>query len=144
MTALIQLCNPHHEEEGKNQKAKTVNMKKGRKRGEGVWLGVVSGVGTPDRDSVRKRSDISLYVVDSIAWLYHQRVMNAPPEHVGSVARELMGRLELQTKTLINYARDSGASIIFTSWSSSKAKKAFEEHQRREMEKEAKKRNSGC
>jgi len=25
--------------EGKNQKAKTVNMKKGRKRGEGVWLG---------------------------------------------------------------------------------------------------------
>jgi RecA/RadA recombinase len=90
-------------------------------------------------DSVSRGSDISLYVVDSIAWLYHQRVMNAPPEHVGSVARELMGKLELQTKTLINYARDSGASIIFTSWSAPKAKKAFEEHQRREMEKEAKK-----
>jgi RecA/RadA recombinase len=90
-------------------------------------------------DSVRRGSDVSLYVVDSIAWLYHQRVMNAPPEHVGSVARELMGKLELQTKTLINYARDSGASIIFTSWSTSKAKKSFEEHQRREMEKDAKK-----
>jgi hypothetical protein len=40
---------------------------------------------------------------------------------------------------LINYARDSGASIIFTSWSTSKAKKSFEEHQRREMEKDARK-----
>jgi RecA/RadA recombinase len=90
-------------------------------------------------DSVRKSSDVSLFIIDSVAWLYHQRVMNAPPEHVGSVARELMGKLELQTKTLINYARDSGASIIFTSWSASKAKKAFEEHQRREMEKDAKK-----
>jgi RecA/RadA recombinase len=28
-------------------------------------------------DSVRRSSDVSLYVVDSIAWLYHQRVMNA-------------------------------------------------------------------
>ena len=89
-------------------------------------------------DEVRKRSDISLFVVDSIAWHYHQRVMNAPSEHVGSVARELIGKLELQTKTLVNYAKDSGASIIFTSWSASKAKKAFEDHQRREMEKAAK------
>jgi len=32
----------------KNQKAKTVSMKKGRKRGEGVWLGTISGLGTPD------------------------------------------------------------------------------------------------
>jgi hypothetical protein len=49
--AFTQLCNQtnlHHEED-KNQKAKTVNMKKGRKRGEGVWLGIVSGLGTPDR-----------------------------------------------------------------------------------------------
>jgi hypothetical protein len=42
MIALIQLCNHHHGEEGKNQKTKTVNMKKGRKRGEGVWLGASS------------------------------------------------------------------------------------------------------
>jgi hypothetical protein len=40
----------HYEYEDKNQKAKTVSMKKGRKRGEGVWLGTVSGLGTPDRD----------------------------------------------------------------------------------------------
>jgi hypothetical protein len=25
-------------------------MKKERKRGEGVWLGIVGGLGTPDRD----------------------------------------------------------------------------------------------
>lgn len=90
-------------------------------------------------DEVRRRSEVSLFVVDSIAWHYHQRVMNAPAEHVGSVARELMGKLELQTKTLLNYARDSGATVIFTSWSASKAKKAFEDHQKRVLEKEARK-----
>jgi hypothetical protein len=37
-----------HEEADKNQKTKTVSMKKGRKREEGVWLGTVSGLGTPD------------------------------------------------------------------------------------------------
>jgi hypothetical protein len=31
------------------KKAKTINVKKGRKSGEGVWLGIVSGLGTPDR-----------------------------------------------------------------------------------------------
>jgi hypothetical protein len=41
MIALIQLCNHHHGEEGKNQKAKTVNMKRKERRGEGVWLGIV-------------------------------------------------------------------------------------------------------
>jgi hypothetical protein len=30
------------------ERSKTVSMKKGRKRGEGVWLGTVSGLGTPD------------------------------------------------------------------------------------------------
>jgi hypothetical protein len=28
-------------------------MKKGRERGEGVWLGTVSGLGTPDRTGVQ-------------------------------------------------------------------------------------------
>jgi hypothetical protein len=49
--AFTQLCNQtnlYHEYKDKNQKAKTVNMKKGRKRGERVWLGAVSGLGTPD------------------------------------------------------------------------------------------------
>ncbi|MEM4417687.1 MAG: AAA family ATPase, partial [Nitrososphaerota archaeon] len=92
---------------------------------------------TDDWNTYRKTNDVGLYVVDSVAWLYHQRVMNAPPEHVGSVAREVMGKLEMQTKTLLGYAADSGASIIYTSWSASKAKKAFEEHQRREMMKTA-------
>jgi len=32
-----------------DQKAKTVNMKREEKRGEGVWLGTASGLGTPDR-----------------------------------------------------------------------------------------------
>jgi hypothetical protein len=27
-------------------------MKKERKRGEGVWLGIVGGLGTPDRESL--------------------------------------------------------------------------------------------
>ena len=90
-------------------------------------------------DMAVKQYDVSLFVIDSISWHYHQRVMNAPAEHVGSVARELIGKLELQTKTLLKYARDSGASVIFTSWSASKAKKAFEDHQRREMERAAKK-----
>jgi hypothetical protein len=27
-------------------------MKKGKERGEGVWLGTVSGLGTPDTDGV--------------------------------------------------------------------------------------------
>ncbi|MEM1988183.1 MAG: AAA family ATPase [Candidatus Caldarchaeum sp.] len=94
---------------------------------------------TDDWDMFRKTNDVQLYVVDSIAWLYHQRVMNAPSEHVGSVAREVMGKLEMQTKTLLGYAAGPGASIIYTSWSASKAKKAFEEHQRREMARTAKK-----
>jgi hypothetical protein len=34
----------------KIQKTKTANMKKGKERGEGVWLGTVSGLGTPDRN----------------------------------------------------------------------------------------------
>lgn len=92
---------------------------------------------TDDWDAFRKTRHVGMYIVDSIAWHYHQRVMNAPSEHVGSVARELMGKLELQTKTLMNYARDSGASVIFTSWSASKAKKSFEDHQRRELQKAA-------
>jgi RecA/RadA recombinase len=90
-------------------------------------------------DMAVKQYDVSLFVVDSISWHYHQRVMNVPSEHVGGVARELIGKLELQTKTLLKYAKDSGASVIFTSWSASKAKKAFEDHQRREMERAAKK-----
>jgi RecA/RadA recombinase len=92
-----------------------------------------------DWDQLRKTRDIGLYVVDSVAWHYHQRVMNAPSEHVGSIARELMGKLELETKTLLNYASQTGACIVFTSWSASKAKKAFEQHQLRELEKSAKK-----
>jgi RecA/RadA recombinase len=86
-----------------------------------------------------KKAEVGMFVIDSIAWHYHQRVMNAPTEHVGSVARELMGKLELQTKTLLNYAKNSGATVLFTSWSASKAKKAFEQHQIRELEKAAKK-----
>ncbi|MEM2591166.1 MAG: ATPase domain-containing protein [Thermofilaceae archaeon] len=92
-----------------------------------------------DWDQLRKTHDIGLYVVDSVAWHYHQRVMGAPPEHVGSIARELMGKLELEAKTLLNYASQTGACIIFTSWSASKAKKAFEQHQIRELEKSARK-----
>jgi RecA/RadA recombinase len=90
-------------------------------------------------DMAVKQYDVSLFVVDSISWHYHQRVMNAPAEHVGSVAREMIGRLESQTKTLLKYAEDTGASVIFTSWSASKAKKAFEDHQRREVQRAAKK-----
>lgn len=90
-------------------------------------------------DVFRKTRHVGLFIVDSIAWHYHQRVMNAPSEHVGSVARELLGKLEMETKTLLNYARDSGASVLFTSWSASKAKRAFEEHQRRELQKAARK-----
>lgn len=86
-----------------------------------------------------KTMDVGMFIVDSVAWHYHQRVMNAPSEHVGSVARELMGKLELETKTLLNYAKNSGATVVFTSWSASKAKKAFEAHQVRELEKAARK-----
>lgn len=93
---------------------------------------------TFDWDTFRKTNDVQLYVVDSIAWLYHNRVMNAPSEHVGSVAREVMGKLEMQTKTLLSYA-SAGASVIYTSWSASKAKKAFEEHTRRELMRTARK-----
>jgi hypothetical protein len=47
-----------NEQEDKNQKAKTVNMKKGRKKGEGVWLGTVSGVGTPDTTDAVSRASL--------------------------------------------------------------------------------------
>ncbi|MEM4384181.1 MAG: ATPase domain-containing protein [Candidatus Caldarchaeum sp.] len=94
---------------------------------------------TEDWRTAVETFDVGLFVVDSIAWHYHQRVMNAPSEHVGSVARELLGKLEQETKTLLSYAKKSNASVIFTTWSASKAKKAFEQHQLRELEKSARK-----
>jgi len=36
-------------------------------------------------------------------------------------------------------AKNSGATVLYTSWSASKAKKAFESHQLRELEKQARK-----
>jgi RecA/RadA recombinase len=94
---------------------------------------------TEDWGEITQTGEVGMFAVDSVAWHYHQRVMNTPSEMVGAVARELLGRLEMEIKTLLKYAEKTGASIIYTSWSASKAKKAFEEHQRRELEKAARK-----
>jgi len=92
-----------------------------------------------DWDNLRKTFDVGMFIVDSVAMHYHRRVMNAPAEHVGSVAREILGKLEVETNALLNYAKNSGATVLYTSWSASKAKKAFEAHQLRELEKQARK-----
>ncbi len=80
-----------------------------------------------------KSLNVGLVVVDSVANFFHNRVLQAPREHVAAVAREVMGKISTEISHLQHLCGRKEIPIIITTWNASKAGYALAEWQKRRL-----------
>jgi|GEM_PF-1248510 RecA/RadA recombinase len=80
-----------------------------------------------------KSLNVGLVVIDSVANFFHNRVLQAPREHVAAVAREVMGKISTEVSHLQSLCGRKDIPIIVTTWNASKAGYALAQWQRQRL-----------
>ena len=77
--------------------------------------------------------NVGIVVIDSVANFFHNRVLQAPREHVAAVAREVMGKISTEVSHLQSLCSRQEIPIIVTTWNASKAGYALAQWQKQRL-----------
>jgi len=77
--------------------------------------------------------NVGIVVIDSVANFFHNRVLQAPREHVAAVAREVMGKISTEISHLQTLCSKEEVPIIITTWNASKAGYALMQWQKHQL-----------